>query len=396
MPYYYPLKRDKDISRRTRTIEGLQRIRKQLKSEKFPRKKEADSLILGTWNLRNFDDDRFNFGPRMTESFYYIAEIISHFDVIAIQEICYDLYPLKRLMRILGDDYDYIVTDVTHSSLGGNEERLGFIYNKKKVNFTGVAGEIVLPPKMMISKETKDKRQFSRTPFGVDFQSGWFKFFFSTVHIYFGSNSPSSAKYKRRVEEIEAVAKYLAEEAKKNLESNSMSNSNYILVGDFNIKKEGSTGFNALEKNGFQVVTNNKGSNSDQTKFYDQISFMSKKNQLKLLEPNRKDRVFQFFNSIFREEDYEVYKPIMKERIAQKLEYAEDMLAKSTTKKDKEKYEGQIKSLKDARKTDTSLRAYYKKWRTFQASDHLPLWVEIEINFTDKYLETIKDFRASQ
>ncbi|WP_218939737.1 exonuclease/endonuclease/phosphatase family protein [Lutibacter citreus] len=293
-------------------------------------------------------------------------------------------------MRILGDDFDYIITDVTHSSIGGNEERLGFIYDKNKVKFTGVAGEIVLPPKLMISKETKEKLQFSRSPFGVDFQSGWFKFFFSTVHIYFGSNSTSSDKYKRRVQEIEAVAKYLANEAKKSAESNS-SSTNYILVGDFNIKKEGSQGFNALKDNGFTVVTNNVGSNSDQTSFYDQISFMSNKDEMKFLEPKRKDRVIQFFNSIFRDDDYEMYKPIMKERIAEKLEENLEELEKATSNTAKKKINSRIASLKAARKTDTSLKAYYKKWRTFQASDHLPLWVEIEINFTDKYLEKIKN-----
>lgn len=172
MPYYYPLKRLKDASLRTRTVDGLQRLREQLKDERFPSKKTSESLILGTWNLRNFDDDRFNYGPRLYESFYYIAEIISHFDVIAIQEICVDLWPLKRIMNILDKDYDYIVTDVTHSSLGGNRERLGFIYNKSKVTFTGIAGEIVLPRKLMISEVDSNKRQFSRTPFGVDFQSG--------------------------------------------------------------------------------------------------------------------------------------------------------------------------------------------------------------------------------
>ena len=394
MPYYYPLKRDRDIKRRDRTVEGLQRLRKQLKDERFPRKKATDSLILGTWNIRNFDDDRFNFGPRMDESMYYIAEIISHFDVIAIQEICVDLWPLKKLMTKLGPEYDYIVTDVTHSSLGGNDERLGFIYNKNKVQFTGVAGEIVLPPKLMISNHTDDhKRQFSRTPFGVDFQSGWFKFFFSTVHIYYGSNTESDPRYERRVEEINAVAKYLAEEAKKSQKRNAKISKNYVLVGDFNIKMEGSQGFNALEDNGFTVVTNNVGSNSDQTKFYDQISFMSKKDELHFLEPKRKDRVIQFFNSVFREDDFDMYEPIMKEMIADKINFAEDMLTQVTTKADIKKYENQIKSLKDFRKSEASLKAYYKKWRTFQMSDHLPLWVEIKINFTDKYLEKIKNFK---
>ena len=140
MPYYRPLKKH-SFSDRTRIVEGIQRLRQQFKDERFPGKKYSSTLILGTWNLRNFDDDRFNYGPRLKESLYYIAEIIAHFDVIAVQEICVDLWPLKKLIKILGENYDYIVTDVTHSSLGGNQERLGFIYDKNKVRFKGVAGE---------------------------------------------------------------------------------------------------------------------------------------------------------------------------------------------------------------------------------------------------------------
>jgi hypothetical protein len=38
-------------------------------------------------------------------------------------------------------------------------------------------------------------------------------------------------------------------------------------------------------------------------------------------------------------------------------------------------------------KTDT--RAY-KKWRTWQMSDHLPLWTEIKMDFTESYLQSLK------
>lgn len=382
MPYYSPLKKVSS-SDRIRTVEGLQRLRKQLEDEQFPKKKTSRSLILGTWNLRNFDDDRFNYGPRLKESLYYIAEIISHFDVIAIQEICVDLEPLKELMSILGENYNYLVTDVTHTSIGGNQERLGFIYDKHKVKFTGVAGEIVLPRKLMISKNASKQRQFSRTPFGAEFHSEWFKFYFSTVHIFFGSNSGNTPQYRRRVEEIEAVAKYLAKEAKN-------SDSNHILVGDFNIKKRGSDGFNALEKNGFKTVKNRKGSNRDQTKFYDQISFRSKKNELDFLEPDREDRVIQFFNSIFREEDFKLYKPIIKKRIVEKLKEAKKALEIASSKTKKKKFKRQIASLNAATKTEASLKKYYLEWRTFQASDHLPLWVEIKIDFSAQYLEKLK------
>lgn len=383
MPYYKPLKRMSKEDR-VRTINGLQRLRDQFKQVNFPTKKEEHSLILGTWNIRNFDDDRFNYGPRLTESFYYLAEIISRFDVIAIQEVCVDLYPLDKLLRILSSSYDYIMTDVTHSSLGGNSERLGFIYNKKKVKFTGIAGEIVLPDKLLIN-DGKKNRQFSRTPFGVSFQAGWFKFQFSTVHIYFGSNQGNTPQYERRVKEIDTVARYLAKEAKN-------ADANHILVGDFNIKAKGSDGYNALEKRGFKVVSNRKGSNKDQTKFYDQISFLSRKNELELLEPKRDDRVFQFFDSIFRDEDYETYKPIMLKRIDEKIREAQNSLDNATSKTAKKKFTNQLAGLNEVKNSEEELQKYYHNWKTFQASDHLPLWVEIKIDFSDEYLNYLEEY----
>ena len=38
-------------------------------------------------------------------------------------------------------------------------------------------------------------------------------------------------------------------------------------------------------------------------------------------------------------------------------------------------------------KTDA---AAYRKWRTWQMSDHLPLWTEIKMDFTESYLKSLK------
>jgi hypothetical protein len=290
-------------------------------------------------------------------------------------------------MGLLGRQYDYILTDVTHSGLGGNKERLGFIYDRNKVSFKGVAGEIVLPDKMLISEAAHKKRQFSRTPFGAEFQSGWFKFQFSTVHIYYGKSSRNTPQYTRRVKEIEAIAKYLSNQARAR-------DSNQILVGDFNIIERGSQGFNALEKNGFTTVNNRKGSNQDQTKFYDQISFRSRKEELILLEPERDDRVFQFFDSVFRDDDFKTYKPIIQKRLKLKLKQARADLAAATTKSSRKKAETQIAGLTSAGSSEASLEEYYKEWRTFQMSDHLPLWVELKIDFSDHYLDYLLKYRA--
>jgi hypothetical protein len=62
---------------------------------------------------------------------------------------------------------------------------------------------------------------------------------------------------------------------------------------------------------------------------------------------------------VYRESDYEAYKPQMPAR----------------TKKGK------------VAKTDLLA---YKKWRTWQMSDHLPLWAEIKMDFTEAYLRSLK------
>lgn len=385
MPFYSALKRETATDRK-RIVAGIQRLRRQFDVNQFPYKKTDRSLILGTWNIRNFDDDRFNYGPRTEESFYYLAEIISRFDVLAVQEVCEDVRPLDKIIRMLGRKYKYILTDVTHSSLGGNKERLGFIYDTDKVKFRGIAGEIVLPEKMLISEVIEKKRQFARTPFGVEFQSGWFKFQFSTVHIFFGSNRGNTPQFKRRVQEIDAISKYLAKEAKSK-------DANQILVGDFNIKEKGSDGFNALEKHGFTAVQNRLGSNRDQTKYYDQISFLPRKNELRMIEPDRDDRVFQFFESVYRVDEFPKYRKIIERILAAKLKEAEAALAEATSKTKKDKAKKKIKSIKAAGRSTKSLEEYYEEWRTFQMSDHLPLWIEVEIDFSDMYLEELKDFK---
>jgi hypothetical protein len=32
---------------------------------------------------------------------------------------------------------------------------------------------------------------------------------------------------------------------------------------------------------------------------------------------------------------------------------------------------------------------YFEQWRTWQMSDHTPLWIELKIDFTDDYLDRL-------
>ena len=381
---YWPLKR-MDTKTRKRTVDGLERIRK-LVAARMPERTLSSTLVLGTWNIRNFDDNRFGDGPRLEESLYYIAEVISAFDVIAIQEICRDLGPLKKVMRLLGPDYDYIVTDVTEGR-SGNVERLGFIYNTNKVRFRNIAGEIVLPWEDQISDVTK-KRQFARTPFACAFQSGWFRFIFSTVHIYYGKQSKKSDEYKRRVKEIESVARHLVALAKREKD-------NYILVGDFNIDTMSDDTGNALVNQGFETTQNIIGSNSKKNKFYDQISWLPRENSVRRADSDLSQGVLDVFAAVMRDgvQQFRDYKPFVTASLEKKLADAKTALSEARQKnKPTDKKRETVKKWQEILADEELQKDYYVDiWRTFQISDHLPLWVELEVDFSAEYLTSLKD-----
>ena len=185
---------------RNRIVERLLLLRTQL-DRQIPAKTATDTLLLATWNIRAFGDNRSN------ESLQYIAEIVNRFDLIAVQEVAANMDGLRKLVTLLGPNWDYIVTDSTEGTAGGGE-RMAFIFDRCKVFFRKMAGEIVLPE----SKLIEQKLQFARTPFCVAFQAGWFRFILTTVHVYYGTSNKENA---RRVEEISTIAKFLKDRAKK-------------------------------------------------------------------------------------------------------------------------------------------------------------------------------------
>ena len=90
MPSYKDLSPDTVEGRRT--LERLLVLRRQLDRD-IPARTFQDTLLLATWNIREFDSPAY--GLRIEEAYYYIAEIIARFDLIAIQEVRRDLQALS-------------------------------------------------------------------------------------------------------------------------------------------------------------------------------------------------------------------------------------------------------------------------------------------------------------
>lgn len=343
--YYAGLKKIADASLRNRIVAGLQRLRLGLSSA-LPSRTVTDSLLLATWNIREFDSGKY--GYRGEEPYFYIAEILSRFDLIAIQEVRDGLYPLQTLVRILGSDWDFLVTDVTLGT-AGNSERMAYLFDRRKVGFTGMAAELVLP-KANGAKE--EPVQMARSPYVAGFRAGWAYLTLATVHIYYGDDV---AVDPRRLAEITAFAKTIAKNASK-LNSAPQyqpgalpTPDNLIMLGDFNIFNREDVTMQAITDAGFVVppaLQQVPGSNVDKNKHYDQIAWYQKLSRLK---PTGRAGVFDYYEHVYR--------------LADEADYAQDR----------------------AQKPGRS----FKEWRTYRMSDHLPMWIELGIDDADAYLASL-------
>lgn len=349
MPIYYSIDGRKDADKRI--AKGLLKLKDSFRKLEMPQRNISDSLLLATWNIREFDSTKY--GLRGKEPIFYIAEIISAFDLVAVQEVRDDLKALNTLMQYLGGWWKYLLTDVTEG-VQGNRERMAFLYDSRKISFGGLATNVVIPPVKKKGEELKPAKQLARAPFMVGFRAGWFKFTLCTTHILYGK---AVAEDPNRVEEIKVLAEFLAGQAKKPYAWAK----NMILLGDFNIFDPSQSTMQALKQAGFMVPESLQKlpSNVPQNKHYDQIAFIAPdvQDQLELCKAG----VFNFFDQVYRKDEQAVYV----EDMGKAYLHSKD----GTERDEKEK------------------TRYYNDWRTFQMSDHLPMWIELKIDFGREYLD---------
>ncbi|BDZ64547.1 endonuclease/exonuclease/phosphatase family protein [Agromyces mangrovi Wang et al. 2018] len=383
---YSGVARTKDPAR---TSERLLRMRRRLRD--LHDKRTEGSLMLATWNIRDFDGNRFGWGPRLDETFYYLAEVCACFDLIAVQEVNDDLAPLERLVAILGEgEWDWLVTDLTEGR-AGNGERMAFLYRRSRVSFRHIAGEIVLPDGQLIvgakqieaaeaaaeaaaasggvapPVEPERRQQFARSPFLVAFQAGWFRFSLCTVHIYYGDES--GPQLEHRVNEIAGLVDFFADRQDDEARAlrvraeaagapghdTRLDVENYILLGDFNVVSPEHRTMDALVRRGF-IVPEQIGGDAitDRDHFYDQIAVRTKDERFRVLEGG----IVDLFADVFGDDDGAVW--------------GDDVTVRDD----------------DSDEPD-EVRKRYEKWRTWQMSDHSPLWIRIDTDFADEYLESV-------
>lgn len=189
---------------------------------------------------------------------------------MAFQEVADNLEHLEKLNSLLGNDWDAIYTDIA-----GNRERLGYLYNTKRITPTGLAAELAMRGyerrdiKIEVGEVTEQTEfeGFNRNPYMISFTADKFDFTIVNVHLYWSI-------FMVRLLETKALAKW----AKLRVKKPSPPNDDIILIGDFNMPRveKGDEIHDILFKEGLQIPKYNTdivGSNLAGDKDYDELAF---------------------------------------------------------------------------------------------------------------------------
>lgn len=229
--------------------------------------KAEDKLLAATWNLTNFGVQK-----RSNGDLALMAEVISWFDLIAIQEIADDLSHLRLLMKNLPSTYNVIISDI-----GGNDERAGFLYDSAKVERLELAAEVAVSPSdlryIRMPEVSGSFQGFDRNPYLAAFRAGKLEFTVVCVHLFFGSNTYYDED--RRALEAYALSRW-ADQRHKGPGAYSQ---NILVMGDFNlpIRDEKNHVYKALKVNRLILPKHSTamGSSLADDKAYDQVAFQA-------------------------------------------------------------------------------------------------------------------------
>ena len=246
------------------TAGGLKELRRRLDADgnRVPHSILDETMNLATWNIRDFGKSE-----RQEKSLHYIAEVIGRFDLVALTEVRQDLSELLRVMEILPPFWDFVVSDYG-GDRAANKERVAYVFDKRVVRFTGLAAEADPPRKRNEEGRYVSRFTWWRAPYIASFRSGNFDFVIVTVHLRWGSGE------KERLIPIRELAKW----AKKRSQDKGSFDKDILVVGDMNIPSRDSVLFKAVRRYGLMLPEalaklgkTEAGTNLSRSATYDQI-----------------------------------------------------------------------------------------------------------------------------
>jgi len=176
---------------------------------------------------------------------------------------------MAEVMRYLGSSWQLVYSDWIDDN-GGNKERTAFLYDRRAVIFNGLAAEID-SPRVKQGTEFLAAQSFWRAPYMCSFRSGNFDFLAVAMHARWGDS----------IEGRRAELQLLAEWLDTRFKSKYVEDNDLLVLGDFNVPKLDDSLFKALTSSGLRIPKQLKqlkagdavvgGSNLGKDARYDQI-----------------------------------------------------------------------------------------------------------------------------
>ena len=293
--------------------------------ERIAAAKIPSSKIDETLNIATWNIREFGKKPRSPAAIHYIAEIIGQFDLVAVVELRDNLGDLGKVLEILGPYWRAVYSEMIPDA-GGNHERIAYVYDRRAAVFNGLASALY-PPRAKKGQEYVADIGWWRPPYIASFRAGNFDFMVIAAHVRWGASEEG------RVGELTQLAEWVDRKA----EEKTAEDKDILLMGDFNIPSRDSPLFKAVTSRGLMIpaplLKTSFGSNLEKDKRYDQI----------------------------------LHRPIYPENFANAGGVVDF-------------YAGDFTPL---------LGKIDKTKATFQLSDHLPLWVQINTDIDGFRLEQI-------
>jgi len=244
-------------------------------------------VLLASWNVA-----RLGANQRREEDYKLLATMIGWFELVALQEVRDNLAGLRAIQAGLPDHFRVLFSDTA-----GNNERMAFLYDSRKVSPLEEIGEIGFSPRELTAVRAtpvgKPFESFDRTPHLAAFEAETARFLLANVHLYYGT----ATELGRRAAEAFAVASW----AERRQGEKHTYTKNVLALGDFNLPKADPEDaiYQALVAKGLRVpkdVATRVGTSLGGGKQYDQVVFLPEAESLL-----RESGVVQFDDVLFQD-----------------------------------------------------------------------------------------------
>ena len=119
------------------------------------------SVVIGTFNIRSLGE----VSNRTPQSWAFLTETCSRFDLLAIQEVKDDLAGLRKIKEALGEKFGLVVSDVTgvnYGRGGGSAERLAFLFRWDRISRMELASDISYDRSSVIDSLKENRLAWNR------------------------------------------------------------------------------------------------------------------------------------------------------------------------------------------------------------------------------------------